>query len=84
MKFEVDVYSVGVLLFQMLIGVLPFVAEEPRDWMYYHVVEPPPLHLLDELAPDIRDIVARMLSKKAPTRPSEPGALKKTIDAVIS
>jgi hemerythrin-like domain-containing protein len=34
----------------------------------------------------LRDIGAEMVErrKKAPTRPSEPGALKKTIDAVVS
>ncbi len=65
-----DVYSLGVLLFQMLTGVLPFVAGQQTDWMYYHVMEPPPLGLLEKPAPALRDLVGRMLSKKAPTRPT--------------
>ncbi|MFT3767494.1 MAG: protein kinase [Minicystis sp.] len=68
---KVDVYALGVLLFRMLAGRLPLVAEEQKDLMYLHLFEPPPLGMLDEVArPEVRALVARMLEKKPSLRPT--------------
>ncbi|WP_434045157.1 MULTISPECIES: serine/threonine-protein kinase [Sorangium] len=67
---EADVYSLGVLLFQMLAGGLPFVAEQPKDLMALHLFERPPLEQLGEQTPPaLRDLVGRMLGKVPATRP---------------
>jgi serine/threonine-protein kinase len=66
-----DVYSLGVLMFQMLAGRLPFVADQPKDLMCLHLFEPPPLELLGAHLPDgLRDGVVGMLSKKVSGRPT--------------
>jgi serine/threonine-protein kinase len=68
---KADVYSLGILLFQMLAGRLPFVADGQKDWMCYHVLAPPPLHLLEGAVPESAlALVARMLSKKRSSRPT--------------
>ncbi len=66
---ESDVYSLGVLLFQMLAGQLPFAAEEQKDLMGFHLFEPPPIELLpDVVRPMLRELVAGMLAKKRSAR----------------
>jgi serine/threonine-protein kinase len=68
---KADVYSLGVLLFQMIAGRLPFMAEHRKDWMGSHLLESPPVELLDNRAPRaFRDLIAQMLSKKASPRPT--------------
>jgi eukaryotic-like serine/threonine-protein kinase len=66
-----DVYSLGVLLFQMLSGRLPFIAEEPMDLMMLHLLDRPPMDRLGERVPAaFRELVGEMLAKKASGRPS--------------
>lgn len=73
---EVDVYALGVLLFQMLAGQLPFVADEERQLMYLHVIRPPPMNLLEGMAPPgLTALVGRMLAKSTADRPAMRDAL---------
>ncbi len=68
---KADVYSLGVLWFQMLAGRLPFVVEQGQDLMYQHLWKEPPLELLgDQLPGPIKALLARMLNKREPLRPT--------------
>lgn len=67
---KADVYSLGVLLFQMLAGRLPFVAEQAKDLMALHLFEDPPMARLSELVPaHVKELVGRMLKKTPSMRP---------------
>src|SRR5262249_33548792 len=60
-----DLYSVGVLLFRLLVGELPFKGKSITTLMYKHVHEPPPrLTQLDSTLPrPLMAIVDRLLAK---------------------
>lgn len=68
---EVDVYALGILWFQLLAGRLPFQGDDEQSLMSRHILQPPPLALLEGLAPTAhREFLGRMLGKVASTRPS--------------
>ncbi len=72
-----DLYAVGVVLYQMLSGRLPFKADTVTAMIFQHVYEtPPPLH---EVATDIPEalaaIIAKLLSKPPDARYPDVGAL---------
>lgn len=73
-----DLYAMGVVLYEMLSGELPFKAEVPTAMLYQHVYEPP--RPLEEVTPDVPPslaaAVARLLEK-------DPAARYQTAEEVI-
>jgi serine/threonine protein kinase len=65
-----DLYAMAVILYEMLAGRPPFVAEDDFDLIDYHVnVEAPHLHDLDPSLPQaLGDVVARALEKQVADR----------------
>lgn len=60
-----DIYSLGIVLFEMLTGNPPFRADTPAQVMMKHVTEPVP-HILDlkpDLPADVEAIISRALAK---------------------
>lgn len=60
-----DIYSLGIVLFEMLTGNPPFRADTPAQVMMKHVSEPVP-HILDlkpDLPADVEAIISRALAK---------------------
>ncbi len=65
----VDVYALGVILFEMLAGTAPFVGGAPTV-MRAHLFEQPPLAAVESAPEAVRGLIARMLAKKAQDRPT--------------
>lgn len=65
-----DIYSLGVLLFEVLIGYPPFRTANPNDLLMMHVRDavPPPMELDDNITPEANELVLKMLAKKVKER----------------
>ncbi len=66
---RVDQYALGCVLYEMLTGRPPFVAEKAEDVLRMHLSrEVPPLPLEVEVAPGVQRILARLLQKDPASR----------------
>ncbi|MCC6667333.1 MAG: protein kinase [Polyangiaceae bacterium] len=80
---KTDVYSFGVLAFQVLTGALPFAGDSFMQIMFAHVSSPPPAptSVLPGLAPTFDAPILQMLAKNPAERPASCGAAVEAIAA---
>ena len=69
---QVDTYSLGVMLYQLLVGSLPFTGANSLETLYAHVHTPPPTPTEKrvKLPQTLENLLLRMLAKKPKDRPS--------------
>jgi serine/threonine-protein kinase len=65
-----DVYSVGIVLFELLTGRLPFTGQDYRELALAHLKEQPPsiLDLNPSLPPELDRVIRKVLAKEPSTR----------------
>jgi serine/threonine-protein kinase len=79
-----DVYSLGVVTFEMLAGRLPFVADSVMAMLYKHVNEPPPTitRLRVDLPAGIKEVVNKALEKNPAKRYSSAGEMAAALQSL--
>jgi serine/threonine protein kinase len=65
-----DLYSLGVTLYQMLTGSLPFTASDPMEWVHCHIARKPvaPSERLENVPAPVSQIIMKLLAKTAEER----------------
>jgi eukaryotic-like serine/threonine-protein kinase len=78
-----DVYSFGVILFQMLTGRLPFEADNPLELALKQRMSPPPAAqtLRPDAPPDLTPLAAHALTKDPAARPQDGTSLLDALDS---
>jgi serine/threonine-protein kinase len=72
-----DVYSAGVVLFEMLTGRVPYEADRPVEVAWQHVDRdvPPPSRYVPGLSPALDDLVTRATRRDPAARPTDAGVM---------
>ncbi|MEO5970066.1 MAG: AAA family ATPase, partial [Bdellovibrionia bacterium] len=81
-----DLYSVGMIFYEMLTNQLPFNADTPADWMYCHLakVPAPPSDLNPKVPTMVSKIVSKLLNKVPKERYQSAYGLKMDIERCLT
>lgn len=81
-----DVYAAGVVLFELLTGLWPFVEEERTAMFRAHLVQPPPtvgsIRTDVTVAPELETLLQTALAKRPDDRFRDAGRMLEALDAL--
>ncbi len=81
-----DIYSLGIVLFEMLTGFVPFNSKTPTAIVVQQVNQaPPPLREINpEISPAVEAVVLRALAKRPEARPQTAGELARELNGAVN
>jgi serine/threonine protein kinase len=61
-----DIYSLGIMLYELIAGRVPFEADSTLAVIFKHINEPPPL--ISDIPPQLQDVINKALAKNPDDR----------------
>src|SRR5215813_8554601 len=76
-----DLYALGVTLYQMLTGSLPFAAVDPMEWVHCHIARQPtpPSERVGTVPAPVSAVIMKLLAKTAEERYQTAAALERDL-----
>lgn len=81
-----DIYSSGIVLYELLSGNIPFDAKSPWSIISQHIANDPPPIVLEkgEIPETVQQLLDRMVAKRPEDRFQTPTAMRRAIAAVLA